>query len=78
MDIKTKFDIGDMLSVISGNAIKDFAVRHIIIDKNGVYYQDDNYSKYAEAYCFGSRQELLDYIIGNTEKQETESINPNT
>lgn len=70
MDIKTKFNIGDTLSVISGNAIKDFVVDLILIDKDGVFYRDpENYSRYSEDLCFGSRQDLHEYILGNTKKE---------
>lgn len=66
MDVKTKFNIGDTVSVVDKNAVVDFKVQSIIIEEDAIEYRGDSYKTYEESVCFGSRQELLDYILGNT------------
>lgn len=70
MDVKTKFNIGDTVSVVDKNAVVDFKIQSIIIEKDGIEYRGESYKSFEESVCFGTRQELLDYILGNTKSNE--------
>lgn len=68
MDVKTKFALGDTLCVITENAVKDFVAKAIVFTENGAEYGDSRYATYKEECCFSSRQELVEHLLGNTEK----------
>lgn len=70
MDVKTKFNIGDTISVVDNHSVIDFKIQSIIIQKDGIEYRGESYKTYGESVCFGTRQELLDYILGNTKDIE--------
>ncbi len=71
MEVTTRFNIGDNLSVIDSHKIIDFKVKGIEITAEGICYRSENYRSYPEDVCFASRQEVVNYIIGNTIKSET-------
>ncbi len=71
MEVKTKFNIGDTVSVIEGNKIVDIVISYIEINRDGVKYRSENYGRYNEDVCFASREAIFDYILGNTNKSET-------
>ncbi len=71
MEVKTKFNIGDIVSVIDGNKIADIVISSIEISKDGIRYRTADFDSYGEDVCFATRQSLLDYILGNTNKSET-------
>ncbi|MCM1452666.1 MAG: hypothetical protein NC102_10425 [Clostridium sp.] len=75
MDVKTRFNIGDAIFAITKNKVKEFSVDAIILKKEGVYYRDRDWEAYEEDACFGSRQELCDYILGNTKDTKPTEAN---
>lgn len=70
MVVKTKFNIGDTISVVDNHSVIDFKIESIIIKKDGIEYRGESYKTYGESVCFSTRQELFDFIIGNTKGNE--------
>lgn len=73
MEVKTRFNIGDTISVIANHKIKDIVVETIEITEKGVNYRDESFNRFAEDECFANRKELCDYILGNTDNEESET-----
>lgn len=78
MELKTRFDIGDTVSAIENHAVTNFTVNAVVVTKEGVMYRSPNYNTYKESECFANRQEVFDYILGNTkenDKQKRQTTN---
>ncbi len=71
MEVKTKFNFGDTVSVIANHKIKDIVVETIEISEDGIKYRDESFNRYGEDECFATRKELCGYILGNTQESET-------
>ena len=66
---KPKFTFGDKVCVIKDSKVKEFTVKSIVLGENEIRYSGDDPATYVvESYhedqCFGSREELCDYILG--------------
>ena len=80
MDIKTKFNMGDEIYFVTQNGIRHGNVTSFHISPTNlvrlemggilhfdinVTYDTDNYEDLYEEYCFSTKKELIDYLIGN-------------
>jgi hypothetical protein len=75
MEIKTKFNIGDIAYYIDGGEIKKFVVDLIKInctsEKTTVHYEDgDEYWSREESELFANRQETLAFINKQFDEHE--------
>ncbi len=70
MEIKTKFNVGDVLFTINDMHIVSFTVKSVSVfcDKDGKsisYFEEGKLlDSHKEAECFTSKEELLAYIQG--------------
>ena len=80
MDIKTKFNMGDEIYFTTRYGIRHGNVTSFHISPTNlvrlemggilhfdikVTYDTDNYEDLYEEYCFSTKKELIDYLIGN-------------
>lgn len=70
MERKTRFTFGSKVCVIKNGKVHEFEVKSIILGAEAIFYSEDEpghiiFESYPEDQCFGSRQELCDYILGN-------------
>lgn len=79
MEIKTKFNMGDDIYFITNRGIRHGHVKSFNISPTNlvrlemggilhfdikVTYDTDNYEDLYEEYCFSTKEELIDYLIG--------------
>ena len=67
MDIKSKYNVGDIIFTIDGFKIVRFEVKSVSVlaDENGVsvyYNRNGSYHSYPEKECFDSENSLINFI----------------
>lgn len=62
MEIKTVFDIGQIVWTVRNCKAVQFEITAIMADKNGVRYVDGDYMQYPECECFASKDLLIEKI----------------
>ncbi len=67
MEIKSKYNVGDIIFTIDGFKIVRFEVKSVSVlaDENGVsvyYNRNGSYHSYPEKECFDSENSLINFI----------------
>lgn len=64
MEIKTQFNIGDLVWVVINSKAAEIEVVAISVTKDGIFYGESRYGMHHESECFATKPELLEYVAG--------------
>lgn len=72
MEINTKFAIGDKAFVLKGHKAAEIEIKAVFFGGNKVCYSAEEgplvFSSYPEEHCFATKDELIEYILNNGNK----------